>query len=375
MKTLKGIAIPAVAVILGLGCGSSESDDGPGGTAGIFGDASDDSSQGGTGATAGEAGSGGGTSGTAGTAGSGATAGTAGSGATAGTAGSGGTGGYPEAGPCVPSTCQGHTYQCGDCIDNDNDGLVDMQDPDCLGPCDGNEAGFDLLIPGGTGTAPCKLDCYFDQDTGSGNDECYWDHSCDPYSVAPNYYPQGSACSYTPGAVIPPTALTCEELELNQRQTCLDFCLPLVPNGCDCFGCCELPAESGNYVWLGSWDLESGSSKEGTCTLETQADPTKCHPCTPVEGCLNECGHCELCLGKTELPPDCYGTPPDGGTGGTAGAGGTGGSGGSGTGGTGGEPCGGQVCPPGSDPCGLWCQPPCPTGYFCLTGCCAKNPS
>jgi hypothetical protein len=32
-------------------------------------------------------------------------------------------------------------------------------------------------------------------------------------------------------------------------------------------------------------------------------------------------------------------------------------------------------CPEGSQPCGDWCQPPCPEFYFCLTGCCQKNPS
>ena len=34
-------------------------------------------------------------------------------------------------------------------------------------------------------------------------------------------------------------------------------------------------------------------------------DPTVCHPCTPVDACLNTCGTCELCLGKTTLPPEC----------------------------------------------------------------------
>ena len=74
-----------------------------------------------------------------------------------------------DAAGCVPVACQGHSYACGDCIDNDMDGHSDSADPDCVGPCDNNESGFFLNIPGG-GAAPCRLDCYFDQDTGSGND-------------------------------------------------------------------------------------------------------------------------------------------------------------------------------------------------------------
>ena len=72
---------------------------------------------------------------------------------------------------CTVTNCQTHTYQCGDCIDNDGDGLTDSQDPDCLGVCDNNEGGFNTDIPGGN-AAPCKMDCYFDQDTGDGNDDC-----------------------------------------------------------------------------------------------------------------------------------------------------------------------------------------------------------
>ena len=68
---------------------------------------------------------------------------------------------------CFVRTCQGKTYQCGDCIDNDNDGRVDDEDPDCLGACQNNEAGYFGKIPG-QNNAPCKADCYFDQDTGGG---------------------------------------------------------------------------------------------------------------------------------------------------------------------------------------------------------------
>ena len=36
---------------------------------------------------------------------------------------------------------------------------------------------------------------------------------------------------------------------LEMPPACLDFCAPLVPNGCDCFGCCEV---QGEFIYLGS---------------------------------------------------------------------------------------------------------------------------
>ena len=92
-------------------------------------------------------------------------------------------------GICYITPCQGHLYACGDCLDNDGDGLTDSYDPDCLGACQNNEAGFYGSIPG-QNNAPCKSDCYWDQDTGSGNDDCYWDHQCDPLEVSPAFNPE-----------------------------------------------------------------------------------------------------------------------------------------------------------------------------------------
>jgi hypothetical protein len=251
--------------------------------------------------------------------------GTGGSGGSGGGAGAGwGNGGLQEV------TCQGKLYQCGDTLDNDQDGLTDWADPDCLGPCDNNEAGFVTNIPGGSSTNKCRRDCYFDQDSGTGNDDCMWDLWCDSDE------PQALWCAFSDP---PPSQADCPD---NQSSLCLDVCLPLVPNGCDCFGCCELPAESGNYVYIGSED-DVGP----TCSLGDEEDPEKCHPCIPVEDCFDGCGHCELCLGKTELPEDCF--DPDGGN--------------------------DEQCPPEFPPCGLPGQDPCPTDSYCVTGCCRPTPS
>lgn len=241
--------------------------------------------------------------------------------------------------------CQGHIYQCGNGMDDDTDGLADDSDPDCLGPCDNNEAGYYLGIPGGD-SAPCQLDCYFDQDQGPGNDGCSWDARCDPEEPDPN-----PMCAYQ-DPPRPPVVCPSE-----QDPDCDDFCGPLVPNGCDCFGCCELPAGSGSYVFIGS---VADDLRTPTCSLSNLAG---CRACTPVAACLNECGRCELCLGRdaADLPADCFGSTPDAGT----------------------LPDGGAIPPPdgGSttidvcdDPdrqdCGVPGLPACPDGFFCVTGCC-----
>lgn len=318
-----------VSIVVALGavmaCGSDSEDGGSGGS-------------GGGGTSAGGAAGGGGASGD----------GSAGTGNTGGTSGTGGIGGgfNPDGGI---SQCQGHTYQCGDTLDNDGDGLIDAYDPDCLGPCDNTEGSYYGGIPG-QNKAPCKADCYFDQDTGPGNDDCYWNHQCDPLSVAPDFPPEGSACPYDANVKTPGTSKSCAELDQAQSQTCTDYCGPLTPNGCDCFGCCELPAGGGKYVYLGS-----EVNGVGSCDVASLNDPAKCKPCTPVKACLNGCGKCEICIGKPTLPAECY--PPDGGTD----AGYDGGV----------EP----QCPTGKQPCGLPGQAACPGGYYCITGCCQAVPS
>ncbi len=221
-------------------------------------------------------------------------------------------------------------YQCGDCLDNDGDCAIDSNDPECLGACQNNENGFKGDIPG-QNSAPCKMDCYFDNDTGAGNDDCYWTHECDPHEVAPKYDPEGKKCSYDPNASVPGSSASCTELQATQSATCHSICGPLTPNGCDCFGCCANPgAATTVYLW------SEDSSGNGTCTLSTVGDPTKCRPCLQVSACLNPCDHCELCVGKTTLPPDCQV----------------------------------QTCPAGRNPCGLPTDPPCGDGEFCVTGCC-----
>jgi hypothetical protein len=112
-----------------------------------------------------------------------------------------------------------------------------------------------------------------------------------------------------------------------------------------------------------------------TCTYADVDDPQKCPVCIPNAACENTCGHCELCIGKTELPADCMNT----GTGGSTGAGGASSSGGAvssggaagsaGSGGYAGQ-CIVPTCDTGAQGCGVACAPSCLPGWYCLTGCC-----
>lgn len=229
-------------------------------------------------------------------------------------------------GICVVTPCSGHTLECGDCVDNDGDGNTDSDDVECLGSCDNTEGPALNADVGGESGGPCKADCYFDFGNGSGNDDCHWDHRCDPLAVAPDYPPEGMDCEYDPSMV---GSNDCPTVQSDQ---CLSFCRPLTPNGCDCFGCCAFPELNGGSVWIQHLD----DNGDGTCTFADILDPALCPPCTQVESCGNDCATCEICIGETELPPGCEE----------------------------------QVCPDGSQQCGQPGDAECPVNTFCVTGCC-----
>ncbi|MBI2896881.1 MAG: hypothetical protein HYY06_25205, partial [Deltaproteobacteria bacterium] len=251
---------------------------------------------------------------------------------------------------CYVTICDGHELECGNCRDDDGDGRVDWRDRECLGPCDNTEGpALNADIGGETG-GPCRADCYFDFGNGPGNDDCLWDHRCDPLAVAPDFPPEGEGCAFDADRV------GSRDCPADQSEQCLTVCPPLTPNGCDCFGCCTFPELSGAFVWIGALDDDN----QGTCTFDLVDDPTACPPCTPVEDCFNDCGPCEICLGKDELPPGC---DQDGDRdGGVVGA-------------DGGVPIadGGVPparCDPGVQECGQPGDELCARDYYCVTGCC-----
>jgi hypothetical protein len=304
-RPARAAVLAASFVIVAAACGGSSSTDGSG--------TGDDPVGAGASAASGGAG----------------TSGSAGTGQTAGSAGTslGGTTGTPPAGAAantfIGTDCIGGDTQCSNCIDDDGDGLIDAMDPECTGPLDDDEATFATGIPGDNQDF-CQ-DCFFDGNSGHGDDGCQYHTEC-LYGRTPSG--GGSSC------------FDCET-----SQQCHDFCLPYTPNGCDCFGCCELHTSSGVRTVL----------LTASCTQEFADDPEKCISCVQDTVCVNDCGECELCLGKTTLPPECGSQPPTGGSGGT-----------------GGSPDPGCIAPycERGQPCGLECLEACPAGEYCLTGCC-----
>ena len=241
--------------------------------------------------------------------------------------------------PCLPGGTQ-----CTDCIDNDGDGLVDWLDPECTGPLDRDEGSFATGIPGDN-IDPCKQDCWFDGNSGSGNDGCTWDGKCLPGSKDPK-------CPYDPVAAADPKQCP------PPPAKCIEYCKPLTPKGCDCAGCCDVYDSTGKVYTV---------KLVSTCSTESLADPTKCPTCMKVADCTNPCGKCDWCLGKTSLAPECYPPPPDAGVPDSSTPDGTPPPD------TALPPDSGTPCPAGS----LACSPTfaCPTGQYCLTGCCIKPPS
>lgn len=211
--------------------------------------------------------------------------------------------------------CKGKVYACGDGVDNDSDGKVDLNDPECISPCDDTEATFATALPGQN--KDCNSDCYFDSDSGAGNDGCGYNLKCDPLAPAASL-----GCNYDDG-------LSASACQPDIPQTCLDVCLPLVPNGCDCFGCCEVNrGTTTTHIYLGS-----GSS----CNLE---NIEQCSKCTFIDACSNSCerAQCELCFGDETLA----------------------------------DGCAESSCPEGVSSCKT--SSDCSTGNFCLTGCCVFSP-
>jgi cysteine-rich repeat protein len=204
--------------------------------------------------------------------------------------------------------CGSKLYKCGNGLDDDGDGKIDLEDPECTTPCDEDEESFQTTLPGQN--LDCKSDCYWDSDSGVGNDQCEWQLKCDMQNPGADI-----GCGFDPdlkmcAAKVPPQ--------------CLDVCVPLVPNGCDCFGCCLVGDQ---YVYLNS---------NPDCSLGNLA---ACNSCTFFPQCSNACEpeQCELCFGQDvdDLPPECGGMP---------------------------------TCEPGVTPCADTSE--CGPLEFCQTGCC-----
>ncbi len=212
--------------------------------------------------------------------------------------------------------CDGGPCQCANGVDDDGDGMADGFDMECTGPLDNDEGTFATGIPGDN-RDPKWQDCFFDGDSGAGNDGCRYSTDCLTGALDQGH----PDCRVT--------------------DQCIAFCEPRTPSGCDCFGCCTIRRQDGSAVNV----IIGGDCDETNLDL--------CQQCVPTDACDNECGECELCPGKTvaDLPDHCWSeTPPS--------------DGGSSSGGT------PFACDNGAQQCPSTAS--CPTGYYCLQGCCIE---
>ena len=242
--------------------------------------------------------------------------------------------------------CGGSPCACSDGKDGDGDGLIDLADPECVASWDNDEASFATGIPGDNRDDACQ-DCFFDGNSGSGNDGCRLPSSC--LREGNNSSGRGSCKS------------------CDQTLQCKTFCQAYTPNGCDCFGCCGVHLENGSVVnvALGAGCNIDGNNVQG------------CQTCVPNDSCRNECGKCELCPGKTlaDLPADCFANPggSDGGVMSQVDGGAVVATGDAGApqGGGGGTP--GYTCDQGATRCGDGLAT-CADGASCEFGCCVLVP-
>jgi len=243
-----------------------------------------------------------------------------------------GTGDGGGGGMCTPQQAQ-----CNNCADDDSDGKIDGFDPECTGPLDNDESSFATGIPGDNKDA-INQDCFFDGNSGAGNDGCNQHVCCllgatnttqckqkligivnnpdqegNKYDVTQCFMPLGNA---------------------QVPQQCKDVCGAITPPGCDCFGCCTVCDAAGCV------DIAINPATAPNCDETTIHDPSKCPVCTKVADCGGgDCGGstCILCPGQDpgDLPPECNGMP---------------------------------TCPTGTVPCDANGQ--CAEGAFCSNGCC-----
>jgi len=202
--------------------------------------------------------------------------------------------------------CGKQACACSNGIDDDLDGLIDGEDGQCTGAFDDDE--MTLATGRNKPGNPLCAGCFFDESPGAGNDLCRVSTSC----------LTGGSTAGAPGA-----CSTCEP-----SDACYDRCISRTPNGCDCFGCCEVRLQNGDVVSV----LLDASCEIGVSSVKG------CQSCAPNRRCFNPCDTCELCPGKTyaDLPAEC-------------------------------EMQGGATCE-GGPACSE--ESPCPQGEWCGFGCC-----
>jgi hypothetical protein len=218
----------------------------------------------------------------------------------------GGDGGSIDA-PPFSGMCEAGGPQCSNCQDDDGDGFTDGFDPQCTGPSDNDERTFATGIPGDNKDA-VDQDCFFDGDSGAGNDRCNI-HVCCLLGAKTVEDCTIGQTRYDPRSCPPPIGNT------PIAPDCIERCGALTPPGCDCFGCCTI-CDPINHD---CHDILINPADSKGCGPTTLGDPTKCLTCTKITECgSTQCGGqtCILCPGQdpATLPQSCNGMTscPDG---------------------------------------------------------------
>lgn len=187
-------------------------------------------------------------------------------------------------GECVPGPTE-----CTNCVDDDDDGLVDGFDPECTGALDDDESSFGTGVQGDNQN-PKIQDCFFDGNSGGGDDGCAYHTCCQLDTGGPFQCP----------AWLQPPTYHPEDCTISAE--CIANCAPLTPPGCDCFGCCTICYDGECR------DVLTNPAVAPACAPEVITDPGTCPPCVKAD-CGGDCDplECILCPGQTEddLPPQC----------------------------------------------------------------------
>jgi hypothetical protein len=148
--------------------------------------------------------------------------------------------------------CGNSPCKCNNGIDDDRDGTIDGFDVECTGGIDDDESSFATGIPGDN-RDPKWQDCFFDGNSGAGDDRCRYPTEC----LTGELSLSDDACAVT--------------------QACRDNCQPRTPAGCDCFGCCAIALPGGG---------EANVLLQDSCSLEKIGDAEACPVCTPTSECV-----------------------------------------------------------------------------------------
>ncbi len=177
----------------------------------------------------------------------------------------------------VPVGCDdsGDAAECNNCIDDDHDGRIDGEDIECTGAIDDDESSFATGIPGDNQDETWQ-DCFYDGNSGGGQD-CRFN----------------VCCMFDPDCPDDPTS--CEA-----TAECIEYCEPLVPPNCDCFGCCTMCDDAGCE------DIYINPAVAPDCDETTIHDEALCPRCEKSADCGTQCEGTTDCDADTACPDNQF---------------------------------------------------------------------